>query len=113
MKYAISRNANGKNTMKMKTTLMALIFGTSILAANANMDYNKNDAGDRDHAPVWKDHQFPPPQGNDPHGDGKIVTYSAVPETKEIVVAAMLLLPLGASAIRGLRRNKKCADQLA
>lgn len=99
--------------MKVKTTLIALIFGTSVLAANANMDYNKSDAGDRDHAPVWKDHQFPPSQGNDSHGDNKIATYSAVPEAKEIVVAAMLLLPLGASTIRGLRRNKKFADQLA
>jgi hypothetical protein len=31
--------------------------------------------------------------------------YSAMPEAKEIIAAAMLLLPFAISTMRGLRRN--------
>ena len=98
--------------MKMKTILMALMFGTSVLVANANIDYTKSGAGERGHEPVWNDHQLPTSQSGDSHGDSKIATYSAVPEASAIFAAALLLVPLGVSTVRGFRRNKKCADQI-
>ncbi len=98
--------------MKMKIIMMALMFGTSALAQNANKDYNKSNDGDRDHAPVWKDHQSAPSRGSDSPEDGRVATYSAVPEAREIVAAAMLLLPLGAGTIRGLRRKKNFSGRI-
>jgi len=112
MKYNISRSTNEKNTMKIKTIMMGLMFGTSLMVANANIDYTKSGGGERGHEPVWNDHQLPPSQSSDEHGDTKVATYSAVPEASAIFAAAMLLLPLGASTMRGLRRNKKCVDQI-
>jgi hypothetical protein len=111
MKNKISRNAPRKNRFNLKAIPAILILGTSALAANANIDFSNHVSVDRSRGPAWKDHQFSPSQDNDSHGVQQIATYSAVPETSTIIVAALLLLPLGVSAARGLLRDKKFTDQ--
>jgi hypothetical protein len=112
MKYAISRNANGQNTLKMNSIMALLLLGTSVLVANSNTDYNKSDLRDTDTGPFWNHRQLPPSQSGDSQYDRKVATYTAAPEAPTIFAAAILLLPLGLSTVRDLRRNKKFADRI-
>jgi hypothetical protein len=96
--------------MKKTTMMVVLVLGTIALTSKASMDYSYKAAADRAKGPDWKDHQFPPSRDNNwgwKNPEPDVTKYSAVPEAGEIFAAALLLLPLGASTIRVLRRDRQ------
>jgi hypothetical protein len=111
MKNTISRNAYGKNDMNMKVIIAMLALGTSVLAVNAQTGRDTSETGSTTHDLRWSYSQSPQAQNTDASRNPNVGTYSPVPEARTIIAGALLLLPLGVSAVRGFRRNKKCADQ--
>jgi len=103
MKNTNSRYALGKNNMNMKTIMAVLVLGTSLLAVNAQAGSATTETGSTTADLRWNHYQSP--QGQNPN----VGTVSPVPEARTIIAGALLLLPLGVSAVRGFRRNKKCA----
>ena len=87
----------------MKTIIAMLVLGTSVLAVNAQAGSATTETGSTTADLRWNHYQAP--QGQNP----KVGTYSPVPEARTIIAGALLLLPLGVSAVRGFRRNKKTA----
>jgi len=86
-------NHHHKNIMimNMKTNIAMLLFAASVLTAGA--------------------HVLPDPDTAYSQTSGAnanpAVVYSAVPEARTVLVGAVLLMPLGVSLVRNLRRNKK------
>jgi hypothetical protein len=109
MKNTISRYALGKNRMNMKTIMVVLTLGTSVLAVNAQPGLDTTETGSTTHDLRWNHYQAPTAQNTDANRNPNVGTYSPVPEARTIITGALLLLPLGVSAVRGFRRNKKCA----
>jgi hypothetical protein len=86
--------------MNMKTIIAMLVLGTSVLAVNAQAGSATTGSTIADLR--WNHYQSPSANPN-------VGTVSPVPEARTIIAGALLLLPLGVSAVRGFRRNKKCA----
>ena len=84
----------------MKTIIAMLVLGTSVLALNAQAGSATTQTGSTTADLRWNHYQSHNPN---------VGTYSPVPEARTIIAGALLLLPLGVSAVRGFRRNKKCA----
>jgi hypothetical protein len=76
--------------MNLKKNIAMLLLAASTLTVNAHV------LPDQD-------------QTSGPNLDPTVVTYSAVPEARTVLVGAVLLMPLGVSLIRNMRRNKKSA----
>ena len=79
-----------------------LVLGTSVLAVNAQAGSATTETGSTTADLRWNHYQSPSANPN-------VGTYSPVPEARTIIAGALLLLPLGVSAVRGFRRNKKTA----
>ena len=109
MKNTNSRYALGKNNMNMKTIMAVLVLGTSLLAVNAQAGSATTETGSTTADLRWNHYQSPQAQGTDVSRNPNVGTVSPVPEARTIIAGALLLLPLGVSAVRGFRRNKKCA----
>jgi hypothetical protein len=91
--------------MNMKAIIAMLVLGTSVLAVNAQAGSATTETGSTTHDLRWNHYQLP--QGQNPN----VGTVSPVPEARTIIAGALLLLPLGLSAVRGFRRNTKSVDQ--
>ena len=89
----------------MKTIIAMLVLGTSVLAVNAQAGSATTETGSTTADLRWNHYQSP--QGHNPN----VGTVSPVPEARTIIAGALLLLPLGVSAVRGFRRNAKPANQ--
>jgi len=89
----------------MKTIIAVLMLGTSVLAVNAQA----TETGSTTQDLRWNHYQAPQTQAIVVSRNPTVGTVSPVPEARTIIAGALLLLPLGVSAIRGFRRNKKCA----
>jgi hypothetical protein len=102
MRNNTSTNYFKTNNMNMKTIIAMLVLGTSMLAVNAQAGSATTGTGSTIADLRWNHYQSPSANPN-------VGTYSPVPEARTIIAGALLLLPLGVSAVRGFRRNKKCA----
>jgi hypothetical protein len=103
MKNVTSINHLKTKNMNMKTIIAMLVLGTSVLAVNAQAGSATTGSTTADLR--WNHYQSP--QGHNPN----VGTVSPVPEARTIIAGALLLLPLGVSAVRGFRRNTKSVDQ--
>jgi hypothetical protein len=109
MIYTNGRYLSGTNTANTKAIFTTLILGTSMLAANANLDIDNHDANGRPDNLGWDHHEAPPSGDNDPHWAHGHDTYAAVPESTAMIAASLLLLPLGVGVIRSFRRKQLVA----
>jgi hypothetical protein len=98
MKNVTSTNHLKTKEMNMKAIIAMLVLGTSVLAVNAQAGSTTADLR-------WNHYQSS--QGPNPN----VGTVSPVPEARTIIAGALLLLPLGVSAVRGFRRKTKPANQ--
>jgi hypothetical protein len=103
MKNVTSTNHLKTKDMNMKAIIAMLVLGTSVLAINAQAGSTTTETGSTTADLRWNHYQSP--QGENPN----VGTVSPVPEARTIIAGALLLLPLGVSAIRGFRRDKKLA----
>ncbi len=79
--------------INMKTNIAMLLFAASVLTAGAHVISNSD-------------------TGDSRASGSKVspaVVYSAVPAARTVLVGAVLLMPLGVSLVRNMRRNKKSA----
>ena len=93
--------------MKIKPIITILLLGTSLLGANAQSAQSASAASSQKADLHWKYSQSD--QNVNPNQDPNVVRYSPVPEAQTILVGAVLLMPLGVSLLRNLRRGKKPA----
>ena len=93
--------------MNMKAIIAMLVLGTSVLAVNAQTGRDTTETGSTTHDLRWSYSQSPQAQNTDASRNPNVGTYSPVPEARTIIAGALLLLPLGVSAVRGFRRNTK------
>ena len=97
--------------MNMKAIVATLVLGTSVLAVNAQTGRDTGETGSTTHDLRWDHYQSTQTQNSEANRNPNVGTYSPVPEARTIIAGALLLLPLGVSAMRGFRRNAKCVDQ--
>ena len=97
--------------MNMKTIIAMLVLGTSALAINAQAGSVTSETGSTTQDLRWNHYQAPQAQAIVVSRNPNVGTYSPVPEARTIIAGALLLLPLGVSAVRGFRRNTKPVSQ--
>jgi hypothetical protein len=99
-----STNYLKTKNINMKTIIAMLVLGTSVLAFNAQAGSATTETGSTTADLRWNHYQSA-------SANPKVGTYSPVPEARTIIAGALLLLPLGVSAVRGFRRNTKPVNQ--